>query len=337
MAEIVLGVGTSHSPLLAIPAEMWLDRAKDDLRKAELYLADGRIVSYSELNAEVAGAYAAKATPEHFLEQHKQAQDALHRLAQAIETAAPDVVIVIGDDQNELFGMSHLPAMAVYSGREIVTHPKNEVNADLPDWYRTANESYMMDTVHTHPAAAEFASVLIDGLIETGVDVSVASEVTDPRAAGFGHAYGFVIDRLLGGRQVPVLPIMLNTYFPPNVPRPARCYDIGVTIGKVVAASDLPLRVAVVASGGLSHFAVDERLDRGILGAMAGRDADALRAVSHLALRSGNSEILNWIMTAGAVGDLAVDQCDYIPVQRTPAGTGIGLAFVTWTPPADRR
>ena len=64
-------------------------------------------------------------------------------------------------------------------------------------------------------------------------------------------------------------------------------------------------------------------------------DAETLRAVDHLALRSGNSEILNWIMTAGVVTHLTIDQNDYIPVRRTPAGTGIGLGFLTWVPEQD--
>lgn len=334
MADIVLGIGTSHSPLLAIPPGLWPERANDDLRKTELSLADGRVVSYAELHSETAGRYADRATPENFEVQEKQAQAALDRLADAVEEAAPDVVVVIGDDQNELFGKGHMPALAVYNGEEVITHPKNEVNPSLPEWYRSANRGYLMDSVHRVPAAPGVAEDLIEGLIAEGVDVAVASEVADPYAAGFGHAYGFVADRLFKSRAIPMLPVMLNTYFPPNVPRPARCYDVGEMIGQVLRASTSDARVAVVASGGLTHFAVDEELDRKVIGAIRRHDAAALRAVPHQALRSGNSEILNWIMAAGALGDLGVSQCDYIPVHRTPAGTGIGLAFLSWKPGA---
>lgn len=332
MADIVLGIGTSHSPLLAIPPDLWPERANDDLRKTELVLGDGRVVSYAELNAETGGRYAGCATPENFHALEQQARTALDRLADALEEAAPDVVVVIGDDQNELFGKGHLPALAVYIGPEVVTHPKNEVSPGLPEWYRSANKGYLMDTVHRIPAAPGLAGDLIEGLIEAGIDVAVASEVIDPYAAGFGHAYGFVADRLFRDYAIPMLPIMLNTYFPPNVPRPARCYDIGETIGRVLRGSASDTRVAIVASGGLTHFAVDEELDRGVIEAMRRHDVAALRAVPHQALRSGNSEILNWIMAAGALGELSVDQCDYIPVYRTPAGTGIGLAFLSWKP-----
>ncbi|MFH5824633.1 hypothetical protein [Georgenia sp. AZ-5] len=330
MAEIVMAVGTSHSPLLAIAPETWPDRAKDDLRKTELFLADGRVVSYDELNVEVGGRHADEATTEHFVEQAALAQAALDRLAAAIDEAELDALIVIGDDQQELFSDAHTPAIAVYNGDEIVTHPKNEVNPNLPAWYQEANRGYKMDTVHRYPGAPELANALIDGFIENGVDTAVASEVADPYTLGFGHAYGFVIDRLVGERQIPILPIMLNTYFPPNVPRPARCYDIGEIIARTIEALPTGQRVGVVASGGLTHFAVDEELDRKVLDALVAKDVDTLKALPHLGLRSGNSEILNWIMTAGAAKDLQADGYEYIPVRRTEAGTGIGMAFLIW-------
>jgi hypothetical protein len=47
-------------------------------------------------------------------------------------------------------------------------------------------------------------------------------------------------------------------------------------------------------------------------------------------LRSGNSEILNWIMAAGALEQLELSESIHVPAHRTPAGTGIGLAFCTW-------
>jgi len=125
---------------------------------------------------------------------------------------------------------------------------------------------------------------------------------------------------------------MLNTYFPPNVPRPGRCYDVGAAIGRAIERFPGPERVGIVASGGLSHFVVDEELDRTVLQAFRDHDDATLRAVRPAALRSGNSEILNWIMTAGAVPHLDVAWTDYVPVRRTPAGTGIGLAFMTWSP-----
>jgi hypothetical protein len=59
------------------------------------------------------------------------------------------------------------------------------------------------------------------------------------------------------------------------------------------------MRVAVAASGGLSHFVVDEILDRRVLDAIKKKDAQRLRSLPRGALHSGSSEILNWVMVAG--------------------------------------
>lgn len=330
MVNVVLGIGTSHSPMLAIDPALWLDRAQDDVVRDSLFLADGRVVPYAQLLRESDGKYAAVATPEIFADLDAKAQRALDRLAAVIAAANLDALVVIGDDQQELFSGAHVPAIAIYTGSEIVTHPKNEVTPNLPTWYQEANRGYLMDTIHRHPAAPELAAALVDGLIGVGVDLAVATDVNDPDRAGFGHAFGFVIERFCTERAIPILPVLLNTYFPPNVPRPGRCWDIGELIGRTLAEISGDQRVGIVASGGLSHFAVDEDLDRKVLAALKNRDADTLRSLSPASLRSGNSEILNWIMTAGALSGLEVTDEEYIPVHRTPAGTGVGLGFLTW-------
>jgi hypothetical protein len=330
MAQLVLGIGTSHSPLLTIDASLWAARGEDDLRRQTIHLADGRVVSYQALAGEVDNRFAGDATLAVFERQSHQAQESLDRLARDISQAELDLMLIIGDDQEELFSRSHMPALAIYTGEEIVMHPKNEVSPNLPEWYRRANQGYLMDTVHRHPAAPALSIQLVEKLIEAGVDVSVASKVEDPRAAGFGHAYGFVIDRLLARRPLPILPIMLNTYFPPNVPTPRRCYEIGRKIAAALAELPDKLRVCVLASGGLTHFATDEAFDQKVLAAMRQRDAETLASLPVLGLRSGNSEVLNWVMAAGALEGLSLTQADYVPVHRTPAGTGIGLGFCTW-------
>ena len=47
-------------------------------------------------------------------------------------------------------------------------------------------------------------------------------------------------------------------------------------------------------------------------------------------LESGNSEIRNWIATAGAVEHLTMQLVDYVPSYRSEAGSGVGMAFALW-------
>ena len=170
----------------------------------------------------------------------------------------------------------------------------------------------------------------MNGLIRQGVDVASSDRVLDPTVRGFGHAFGFVIERLMKDLDVPLLPVLLNTYFPPNTPTAARCYEVGRKIVAALEASSDSARVAVVASGGLSHFICEEAFDRHLVAALHANDVETLSAIPQEAMLSGSSEIRNWIMVAGMVTSLKADFTEYIPVHRTPAGTGIGLGFMTW-------
>jgi hypothetical protein len=331
MAEIVLAIGTSHSPLLLLPAIEWVDRGNDDKRNPKLNLSDGRFLAYDALQAEVKGRYADRATSATFADQCNQCQQALDRLADEIAAAGPDIVVIVGDDQEELFDLRSMPAFAMFCGEEIVTRPLESMHY-IPRWLAKspASAGYAMDTVRRYAGAPDFGRFAIEGLIDDGVDVAAVSAVQYPGTQGLGHAYGFVIQRLFQGRGIPVLPVLLNTYYPPNRPTPARCYQIGRSLRRVIEAYPEKLRIAVVASGGLSHFVCDEELDRRVLQAIGDGDAELLRALPRASLNSGSSEIANWICVAGVMHGHAVKWHEYVPVHRTPAGTGIGLTFLTW-------
>lgn len=331
MAKVVLGVGTSHSPLLVLGGAQWEFRSQDDRRNASLNLLDGRRLSYDQLVAERGEPFAARSDPAGFPALARRAEAALDRLVLALRQARPDVVLVVGDDQGELFGPDNQPALSVFHGPEMVMRPFDHLDA-MPPWAdRSFWAGYRMDMPHAHPVASGLALDLIHGLIRQGVDVAASSGVSDASRRGFGHAFGFVLQRLMRDLEVPMLPVLLNTYFPPNVPTAARCHEIGGRIHAALAASPHPARVAVVASGGLSHFLCEEAFDRALLQAFAAHDLHALRQVPQEAMTSGTSEVRNWIMVSGIATHLQVDFAEYVPVYRTPAGTGIGLAFMTWS------
>jgi hypothetical protein len=330
MAQIVFSLATSHTPMLALEGKRWSERAADDLKSQTLNLSDGRYMSYSQLAALNGAPYGAVATEQKFLEIEAASQKALDRIAARLAEAAPDVVIIVGDDQAELFSLGNMPSMSIFYGDEILTHEK-PITPQTPGWISTVMKSYAMDAVHKFPGHPELARELISGLIEADVDVAASVKVEDPLKAGFGHAYGFIIERLFGDRTIPVVPILLNTYYPPNAPTARRSYEIGRKLAQVIGASKSTLRIAVAASGGLSHFVVDEALDQKVLRAIKNKDADTLRGLSRGELNSGSSEILNWVMVAAMSEHLTNDWSEYYPAYRTPAGTGTGIGFATWS------
>jgi hypothetical protein len=330
MAKIVFSLAASHTPMLALEGKRWSERAEDDKKNKSLNLSDGRFVGYDDLARENGAPYGDVATEAKFLEIEAASQKALDLVADRLAAVAPDVVVIIGDDQAELFSHANMPAISIFYGEEILTHEKH-LTPQTPGWIGTVMKGYAMDAVHSFPGHGQFALELIRGLIDEDVDIAAAAKVEDPLKAGFGHAYGFIIERLFGGRAIPVVPVLLNTYYPPNAPTARRCYDIGSKLARIIEKSPRDLRVAVAASGGLSHFVVDEKLDRKILKAIREKDAQTLRSLSRGELNSGSSEILNWVMAAGMSGHLTNDWSEYFPAYRTPAGTGTGIAFATWS------
>jgi 3-O-methylgallate 3,4-dioxygenase len=128
-----------------------------------------------------------------------------------------------------------------------------------------------------------------------------------------------------------VVPLMLNTYYPPNPVTPHRCVALGRRLRELIRSYPEDLRVGIIASGGLSHFVVDEDLDYGVIDAMKNDDLDYLAHLDPKRLQAGSSEIRSWIVTAAAATDLSLRWLEYIPVYRTPALTGIGMAFARWS------
>lgn len=330
MARIVFSFAASHTPMLALEGKRWSERAEDDKKNKALNLADGRFISYDDLAEENGAPYGDVATEAKFLEIEAASQKALDAIADRLAVVAPDVVVIIGDDQAELFSHANMPAMSIFYGEEILTHEKH-LTPQTPGWVGTVMKGYAMDAVHSFPGQPQFALELIRGLIDEDVDVAAAAKVEDPLKAGFGHAYGFIIERLFRGRTIPVVPVLLNTYYPPNAPTARRCYDIGTKLARIIERSPSNLRVAVAASGGLSHFVVDEQLDRKVLNAIRCKHPQVLRGLTRNELNSGSSEILNWVMAAAMSEGLSNDWSEYYPAYRTPAGTGTGIGLATWS------
>lgn len=330
MASIVLGIGSSHTPLLTLTAAQWQHRAAADYANRELNLSDGRLLTYEQVLAELGPRSADVISPEILNAKERGCSAALDRLGEELARADPDLVIIVGDDQRELFTAANQPAIAVYHGADITMSGKYGGDEEMAGWVKQMGKGYLMDENHVVPGAPAFAMELIQGLMDENFDVATCDRVEDPSRAGFGHAYGFIIKRLFQGRSIPVVPILLNTYYGPNVPTAQRAHDLGRALARVITRSQADLRIAIIASGGLSHFVVDEELDARVLDALESGNHAPLRTIPRGALNSGSSEILNWIVVAGAAETLPLRWKEYFPLFRTPAGTGVGGAFAAW-------
>ena len=325
MAQIVLGLGTSHSPQLSTPAELWSQHGERDQRNPDLRRPDGRVCSYTELAAAAGSTFQGELTSHTWQTRHAACQKGLAQLAQTLADVAPDSLIIIGDDQKELFQDDNMPAMLVYWGESIHNTPRYRGTPSPA--LQAAAWAYGEKEVD-YPVASGLATHLIGALMEQEFDIAHSQHL--PPGQGMGHAFSFIYGRIMNGSTIPTVPVMLNTYYAPNQPTPKRCYALGQAIRRAVESWPNDQRVAVIASGGLSHFVIDEDLDHRTLNAMQQKDVATLTALPRESLDSGNSEIRNWIAAAGAVEHLDMQLVDYVPCYRSPAGTGCAMGFATW-------
>jgi len=328
MAEIVLGLGTSHSPMLNTPPELWPLHVERDRANAALVARDGKSYSYDDLLRRADPRIAAEELSiDKWQQRHEAAQAAIARLGRILAEVAPDVLIVVGDDQEERFHDDNMPAISVYWG-ERVTNRAPANHAERHPSLRAAEWGYYAEEPTDYPAHAALGYHLIEQLVAADFDVAHSRE--QPPGVGIGHAVAFVCRRIMNGHPVPIVPVSINTYYPPNQPRAARCYALGKALRRAIAAWPGDERVAVVASGGLSHFVVLEDLDRAVLAALAARDEAAIGRLPERVFRTGTSETKNWLVAGGALEHLTMEVIAYVPNYRSPAGTGIGLAFAQW-------
>jgi hypothetical protein len=332
MAKIVLGMGTSHAPQLRMPPSEWFRRATHDHRNPEMWFA-GKTYNYPELVEERAAEHFERELGEEKAQARFDAcQRALGDLSGILARVKPDVCVILGDDQHEAFHDDNMPAMSIYWGDTVDDAPPPEdqrvsdVNILTP--YANAPEERI-----THPTNGPLGRFLIERLIEDGFDMAHTRQMPQGRHQGaIGHAHNFVYRRLMDNKVTPNVPIFLNTYYPPNQPTMKRCFQLGQALRRALEDWEGDQTVALIASGGLSHFVIEEDLDQHIIEGLKSNDEAKLTDLPNIRFKSGTSEIRNWVVVSGAMaGDgLQMRLLDYVPCYRTEAGTGCAMAFAAW-------
>jgi protocatechuate 4,5-dioxygenase beta chain len=239
----------------------------------------------------------------------------------------PDALIVVGDDQGDMFDDANNPTFSIYTG-------------DAPIWGRSARDPFgtpsQERTKLVFPQHAELARHLLRGLIQRDFDVANIGKF-DPRgnpARGVSHMVSNLVPEVDPELAIPLVCVFINEYFPP-LPSAARCARLGTAIADLLR--DRPERIAIYASGGLSHYPgmynagwIDQPLDRWILERLAANDVEALEHLFTFdsdTLRSGTGEVRAWITVAAAMRRAAT-VIDYVPAHCTQTGCG----FVCWPP-----
>jgi Catalytic LigB subunit of aromatic ring-opening dioxygenase len=350
MAKIIAGFGSSHSPLMSLTTgELWETHARNDPRNRELVqMPAGKRVTYDQLLAGADTAIATMINREVFDRRIDALQDGMDELQRRFVDTKPDVVVMFGDDQSEFFFDDNYPMINVYWGEKIRMVPR-PVREDMSESQKVTARAYGTED-RDYPCDRNLGLHIIESLVEQDFDIAHTQyqkeeygggigpatwyldmyRETKPRRFGLPHAFAFPIVRWFGDQEPPIVPITINTCYPPNWISPRRAYALGKAVRKAVEEWDSDLTVAMACSGGLSHFVVDEELDRLALKGLSEADETALTSLPRHRLQSATTETLNWVATAGAMHGTPMEVIAYEPGYRTPAGTGCGCAVGHW-------
>ena len=337
MAEITLGLWTTHGPTLSTTPEQWLMRLPADHARNN-HPFRGKTHDFDALAALRADEHLAdQATLAERTKRKAACTAAIEQMAEVYTAVAPDVAVIFGNDQNELFLDDLMPAFTVFNGATIWNEPASaEQAAKMAPGIHAAEAGHNPPVYTEYPGLPGLADHLIRAAIADQFDVTRANRLPELPGhwnSGIGHAFGFVYRQIMRDRVVPHVPIITNTFFPPNQPSASRCFDLGRSVGRAIKTWDAGKTVAVIGSGGMSHFVIDEAFDRLILDAIDTRNAEALCAIGEDWFQSGTSELKNWIAAAGALFEtnLSGGLIDYQPCYRSEAGTGTANGFVAWS------
>lgn len=341
MAKIVLGMWTTHGPTLSTTPEEWLLRLpadhgrKDHPYRGKTYDFEALVELRKDENL------GDKASLEERTHRHAACRAAVERMADIYETAKPDVAVIFGNDQSELFLDGLMPALTVFNGPTIWNAPAtDEQAARMAPGIHAAEWGHNPPEYTEYPGQPELANLIIQQAISDQFDVARSSRLPDNPGhwnSGIGHAFGFIYRQIMRDKVIPNVPLIANTFFPPNQPTARRMFEFGRSVGRAIKDWKSDARIAVIGSGGMSHFVIDEAFDRSIIDAIDARDGEMLCGIGEEWFQSGTSELKNWIAAAGCLFETELTSTsggglvDYVPCYRSQAGTGTANGFMAWS------
>src|SRR5678815_4005384 len=116
MAQLVAAFASSHSLMLAATAEDWIEGFRQTDPGMPLFDRHGTARDYEELLKAAPRDAESLVTPEKLRSAHKRTFEAVAELKRLIDATELDALVIIGDDQHELFQDSMMPALGIYYG-----------------------------------------------------------------------------------------------------------------------------------------------------------------------------------------------------------------------------
>ena len=214
---------------------------------------------------------------------------AYHGMRDALHAARPDALVIVSAEHFANFFMNNMPAYAIGMA-DGYTGPIED-----PDWLRIP--------VRQAKGDPDLSRRIITAVMET-VDVAYAEEWQ------FDHGIMVPLHFLDPDNRLPIVPANINCQGPPLTPL-HRAWAFGEALRR--AADAQPERIAIVGTGGISHWPatpdsgrINEAWDREFLRRWAANDKAALLAYTdadtYAEAGQGGFEIRAFIAAAAAAG-----------------------------------
>jgi 2,3-dihydroxyphenylpropionate 1,2-dioxygenase len=233
-------------------------------------------------------------------------------MRQAIEARHPDALVVGAAEHFANFFMNNMPAFAM----------------GMADYYEgpIEDEAWLAIKRARIPGNAGLSRRLIRFIMRE-VDLAYAEEWK------FDHGIMVPLHFLTPRYELPVIPVNINCQGPPLTPL-ARAWAFGEALRR--ACDAMPERIAVVATGGISHWPctpdsgrINEAWDREFLRRWSQNDKDALLSYTdeetHRDAGQGGFEIRTLIAAAAAANGAKGNVWFYAPIPIFAHGCAIGV------------
>jgi protocatechuate 4,5-dioxygenase beta chain len=252
------------------------------------------------------------------VEYQQLALAATAEMRRRLEDARPDTLVMFSNDHLLNWPINNIPEYTVGIGDEHV---------GPADWF----DEWLGMEKYRVPGDPVLARFLVNDAARRGLSPAYLREMQ------FDDGISVPTHYLNPDARFRLVPVTMNCNVPP-IPTPARAYEVGRLLGETMRAYPASTRIAVIATGGLSHepggpryFWVDEEFDRWFLALLKAGDHERLLRECTLermeaAGSGGTAELLAWIavlaMTRGPADVLA-----YMPAIAWRSGTGM----VVWS------
>lgn len=231
------------------------------------------------------------------------------KLGERLAASKPDALVAITVEHWANFFLNQMPTFCI--GRA------DHYDGPVEEWLRIPKARV--------PGDSKLGAHLLDACLDGGFDPTFSDELL------FDHATMLPLHFLNPKLSVPVVPVIINTLTNP-MPTAKRCFALGQLLGRALEQSEK--RVAVIATGGLSHWPGEAKhgkinipFDKNFLDTLTRGDRSTLTEYSHEEINaeagSGGHEIRTWIALAGALPEWQAELLAYEPV--VPWATGCGL------------